>query len=399
MTGMNRLDKTIFTAIFFSIFSAVMGVGIVVPLLPVYASDLGASGFYIGMIFAAFSLSRTFLLPLFGRLSDHTGRKPYITIGMLGYALVSVAFVFSDSVSSLILVRFIQGIASAMIMPVAQAYIGDITPKSKEGTTMGLFNLSMFGGLSIGPLAGGMLNDMMGMDAAFIGMGLLSLAGFFFSQFILPPTREEMVVRQRRAPVKWKRILRDRSLCGLLTLRFSYVFCIGTIWCFLPILASGYELSSFQIGILVMLGVLVSGLLQLPMGIMADHRNKRVMAVCGSLIITLAIGSYHWAAGFWSLFAINVVFGIGGGIAMPPLMAMAVIKGNEIHAMGSVMSLLTVAHSLGMLLGAAVTGVVMDVFTLRQAFPLAGILMLSGAVVFAICTYGQPDTEIKEKIF
>ncbi|MFO8049398.1 MAG: MFS transporter [Desulfosudaceae bacterium] len=396
---MSSSDKTVFIAIFFSIFSAVMGVGIVVPLLPVYAANLGASGFYIAMIFAAFSLSRTFLLPLFGGLSDRSGRKPYITGGMLGYALVSVAFVFSDSVSSLIAVRFIQGIASAMIMPVAQAYIGDITPKDREGTTMGLFNMSMFGGLSIGPLAGGALNDMMGMDAAFIGMGILSLAGFLLSMFFLPPTREERVVRHHQAPVKWIIILKNRFLCGLFALRFAYVFCIGMVWCFLPILASRYGLSSFQIGILVMLAVFVSGILQMPMGMIADHHNKRTMAVFGSIIIALAVCCYQWATGFWSLFTINVAFGIGGGIAMPPLMALAVIKGNEVKAMGSVMSLMTVAHSLGMLTGAAVTGVVMDLFSLRQAFPLAGIIMLSGAVVFAIYTHIQSETEVQEKIF
>jgi len=144
MESMSAADKKIFAAIFFSIFGAVMGVGIVVPLLPVYAEDLGASGFYIGLIFASFSLSRTFLLPVFGTLSDRTGRKPYITAGLFGYTLVAVAFIYSHTVSGLIWLRFLQGIASAMIMPVAQAYIGDITPKNREGFTMGLFNLCRF---------------------------------------------------------------------------------------------------------------------------------------------------------------------------------------------------------------------------------------------------------------
>ncbi len=80
---MNLGDKKIFATLFFAIFATVTGVGIVVPLLPVYAHDLGASGFYIGMIFGAFSLARTFFLPYFGRLSDHKGRKPLIIPGLL----------------------------------------------------------------------------------------------------------------------------------------------------------------------------------------------------------------------------------------------------------------------------------------------------------------------------
>ena len=129
---MEKLDKKIFTTLFFSILAAVMGVGIVVPLLPVYAHDLGASGVYIGLIFGAFSLSRTFLLPYFGRVSDRKGRKPLIVTGLFAYALVSIAFILSSTVETLIALRFLQGIASAMIMPVSLAYVGDITPIGRE---------------------------------------------------------------------------------------------------------------------------------------------------------------------------------------------------------------------------------------------------------------------------
>ncbi|HSQ84686.1 MAG TPA: MFS transporter, partial [Desulfobacterales bacterium] len=66
---MKKIDKKIFGILFFSMFGTVTGVGIVVPLLPVYAENLGASGVYIGLIFGAFSISRTFLLPYFGRKS------------------------------------------------------------------------------------------------------------------------------------------------------------------------------------------------------------------------------------------------------------------------------------------------------------------------------------------
>src|SRR5210317_359921 len=141
---MNKLNKKIFGTLFFSIFAAVTGVGIVVPLLPVYAHDLGASGLYIGLIFGAFSLSRTFFLPYFGRRSDKKGRKPFIVAGLFSYAVISLAFILSSGVKSLIVIRFVQGITSAMIMPVVQAYVGDITPKVKEGWIMGLFNMSLF---------------------------------------------------------------------------------------------------------------------------------------------------------------------------------------------------------------------------------------------------------------
>ena len=114
-------------------------------------------------------------MPYFGRRSDKKGRKPFIVVGLFAYALVSMAFILAHNVESLIAIRFMQGIASAMIMTATQAYVGDITPKGREGTTMGFFNLSMFIGLSIGPLMGGVINDRFGLNTSFACMGFLAL--------------------------------------------------------------------------------------------------------------------------------------------------------------------------------------------------------------------------------
>lgn len=382
---MDTRNRRVFGILFFSIFAAIMGVGIVVPLLPVYARSLGASGFYIAMIFGAFSLSRTFLLPFFGRLSDRRGRKPFIVFGLFCYALISLAFMFSGSVQTLILIRFFQGIASAMIMPVSQAYVGDITPVGNEGLSMGLFNMSVFWGLSVGPLAGGIINDRFSLDTAFGCMGVLALMGCLASLVYLPSTHSERAVNRPRAALSWKILLRDREIAALFCMRFAYTACIGIIWGFLPVFAdSEFALTSSAIGILVMLGVFVSGLIHAPMGYLADRLHRPTMILCGGLMVSAAVFGFKWTQGFWSLFAVNVLFGVGGGVAMPALMALAVIKGNQNGAMGSVMGLLTMAHSLGMLVGALLAGIMMDLFELRHAFALGGGVMLCGIVSFGV---------------
>ena len=389
---MIQLNKKIFGALFFSIFAVVTGVGIVVPLLPVYAHDLGASGLTIGLIFGAFSLSRTAFMPYFGRLSDKKGRKPYIMAGLIGYALISIAFIASEDVQALIFFRFIQGIASAMIMPIAQAYIGDITPAGREGTTMGLFNMSVFWGLSIGPLLGGVVNNRFGLHFAFGCMGLLAFFGFFLSFFLHPATQAEQVVVQKKPITKWSRMLKDRDIAGLFIFRLAYTTCIGIIWSFLPVFANvEFSLSSSSIGILIMLGVFVSGLIHFPMGLLADRINRKAMVISGGLIISLAIFSFEWVRGFRDLFITNILFGIGGGISMPALMALSVIKGNQANSMGSVMALLTVAHSLGMLIGSISGGLAMDLFHLKQAFSFGGFFMIIGSVLFFVSTFQRKD--------
>jgi len=385
---MERLDKKIFGTLFFSIFAAVTGVGVVVPLLPIYAHDLGASGLYIGLIFGAFSISRTFFLPWFGRLSDLKGRKPFIVPGFLAYALISLSFIYANAVSTLIVIRFFHGIASAMLMPVIQAYIGDITPKGREGITMGAFNMSLFMGLSLGPLIGGIIKDHFNLQTSFICMGLLALIGFFLCLLLLPPTRSEKSIVPPEHPFSWKTLVYDWHVAGLFAFRFAYVFCVGIIWGFIPLYADlQFAASSSLIGILIMLGVFVSGLIHIPMGYLADKVSKKLMVIAGGLMVSYAILSFGWADQLGNLIRASVFFGLGGGISMPALTAMVVLKGHRINAMGSIMALMTMAHSLGMFSGALMGGMMMDFFQLQTAFPLGAGVMLICSGLFLAGTY------------
>jgi MFS family permease len=191
----------------------------------------------------------------------------------------------------------------------------------------------------------------------------------------------------------WRQLLSDREVAGLFTFRFAYTACIGIIWAFLPVFADvQFSLSSSSIGILVTLGVFVSGLMHAPMGFLADKLSRRRMVMAGGLITSLAILSFEWAYGFWDLFLANFLFGFGGGIAMPALMALAVSKGNRTEAMGSVMGLMTMAHSFGMLTGSLLAGLMMDVLDLRFAFSVGGtLLMVLGIGLFFILTRYRKD--------
>jgi MFS family permease len=380
---MPKRDRLVFITLFFSIFATITGVGIVVPLLPVYARNLGAGGVYIGLIFGAFSLSRIFFLPYFGRLSDEKGRKSLIVPGLLAYTIVSIAFLACNTIGSLILVRLVQGIASAMLMPVIQAYVGDITPTGREGFTMGLFNMSIFFGLSLGPVLGGLMHDRFSLDAAFVAMGALSLVGFFLSLLLLPPVHSERVIRRERRPAALKQLARNPNVTGLFAFRFAYTACIGIIWGFLPVLASvELTLSSTTIGFLVMLGIFISGAIQLPMGYLADRLSREGMVIVGGLMVSGAVLFFAWADRVQELVWASIVFGVGGGICMPAIMATAVVIGDATAAMGSVMALLTVAHSAGILAGSMLAGVMMDLFKLRAVFPFGALLMLLGIAAF-----------------
>jgi MFS family permease len=190
-------------------------------------------------------------------------------------------------------------------------------------------------------------------------------------------------------PVRYIALIKNRYVGALFVFRFAFTTCIGIVWAFLPLLAdSEFNLSSSAIGILVMLGVLTSGLLQTPMGLLADRFDKRVLIAAGGIVVAGSVFFFVYASGFWGLFVANILFGVGGGIAIPAVMAMTVILGRHTGAMGSIMALLTMGHSLGMLTGPILAGFMMDTFQLRVAFVGGTAVMGVGVVVAFLFTSG-----------
>jgi len=232
----------------------------------------------------------------------------------------------------------------------------------------------------------GIIHDYFSMNAAFLCMGGLSLSGCVLCVLFLPRTKLEKVVTQNLESPTLRILIKETELTGFFIFRLVYTFCIGIIWCFLPIFANlEFGLSTSEIGILVTLAVLVSGLLNVPMGFAADRFNKKTMVFLGGIVITWSIYSFVLADGFQDLFVANFLFGLGGGISMPALTALAVIKGNEAGAMGAVMAILTMAHSLGMLLGSLTAGIAMELISLRHAFSFGAVLMVFGMTAFLFC--------------
>jgi len=379
------LNVKIFATLFVAIFVTAMGAGFVAPLLPIYAHELGAGGFQIGLIFGAFSLTRTLFVPYFGKISDQKGRKPFITTGLFLYFLVSLFYAASKSVEALILLRLGQGFASAMVLPVAQAYVGEMIPPSKEGRLMGLFNISLFGGLSAGPVMGGLIKDWLNIQASFTGMGILTLLGFLLCLFLLPTERtiKSTVSRPQKKPADYMDLIKMPSVFSIFVFRTCFTTCIGITWTFLPLLAgTRIGLSSSAIGLVVMVNVLVSGLLQVPMGYAADRFSKRSLTLFGGFLALFAMLFLDHAESFAQLMLINAVLGLAGGISLPAIMAIGVIKGRQSGSMGSIMGLLALGHSIGMLAGPLLGGLLLDFFNFSAIFVSGAVVMALGVIMF-----------------
>jgi len=169
-----------------AIFLGLLGLGIVLPLLPTIVEQFHASEFWIGALFAGYGLSRILLTPSIGSLSDKYGRKWFITGGLGIYALVSVWYIFPGSIYELFVIRFVHGIASAMITTVAMSYVADLTPEGEEGKYQGKLSNAFYLGMGCGPVIGGMVSHMMGMTEVFLTMAVMALIPFLVCIKYLP---------------------------------------------------------------------------------------------------------------------------------------------------------------------------------------------------------------------
>jgi len=372
--------KKAFAILALSMFSSMLGIGIVAPLLPLYAENLGATGIWIGIIFASFSISATTVTPIAGRLSDRSGRKLFLSTGLFSYSIISLGYIWANSVLQLTLVRLIHGIAAGMILPIAQAYVGDISPPGEEGKWMGYFNAAFFTGLGFGPLMGGALTDHFGMNVAFSAMGGLNLLAFLVVALFL---RE---VRQRKMTVGPRPSFKEMSSSGMVKGLFSFRLALslgrGAFATFLPIFAGIYiGLSPTLIGILIAVNILLMSLLGVYGGNIADRFNRRILVVVGSLINLTYLALIPFTYSFWQLLGLCALGGLGGAISMPAASALTVEEGRK-FGMGSTMAIFSMAFGIGMAIGPLLSGVIADLANINSVFYFGASMGLVGTVLF-----------------
>jgi DHA1 family multidrug resistance protein-like MFS transporter len=370
-----------FIVLFCSIFVSMIGISIILPLLPIYADSLGAKGMSLAIIFAGFPIARAIFMPIIGRISDKRGRKMFIAWGLLIYGAISLAFPAAQDITSLTLFRIIQGLAAAMILPTAMAYIGDISPVQKEGFYMGIFNVALFAGFGTGPFMGGVLMDFLGMNYAFYAMGCLSIISCVFLIIFLP-----RVMKTNPAKVKkkasYRNILTSNILAAASTFRFISSFGRGILSCFMPLLASQLLLlKGWEIGLILSCNLLLISVLQAPFGKLADLFSRSKLVIIGYIVFAISLFLVPFSRNFSELLIVNLAMGLSGAISLPPATAMVVEEGRK-FGMGSTMGLFNMAMSFGLAGGPLLSGLFVESLGLESPFYIAALAALVGLLTF-----------------
>lgn len=182
----------------FALVVITLGSGMVIPIFPFYIERLGGGGRELGLLIATAAFMEFIFAPLWGSISDRTGRKPILIIGVVGNALSMVLFGLSTELWMLFAARGLAGVLSSATMPTSMAYVGDVTSDEDRGSGMGILGSAMGLGVILGPGLGGLLATGSLSTPFFIAAGL-SICSFLFVALLLP---ESLQGSQLRSDVK-----------------------------------------------------------------------------------------------------------------------------------------------------------------------------------------------------
>jgi MFS family permease len=281
-----------------------------------------------------------------------------------------------------------------MIIPIAKAYVGELSPRGEEGTWMGYYNTAFFAGIGSGPLIGGILYDTFsanpplfgtldsGMVAAFSAMGLLNMLAAITVFFFLPEIKQEP--GKTRPKPSYRTMSRSGPFLGLMSLRLVEGLGRSSFFAFIPIFAGlQLGLSTTQIGTIITTQVLLSALLQAPMGKITDKISSRVsrrsMIIGGGIIIVIYMCLAPMATHYWHLLGISITAGIVSSITTPTGSVIAVSEGRK-FGMASVMATVSIAISAGMALGPFLGGIIVE--ATNQGLPEGATQDVTGVFYF-----------------
>jgi len=209
----------------FTLLVVMLGYGMVMPIMPFLIEKLGAGGQELGWLVSTYSLMQLVCAPLWGILSDRSGRKPIIAIGVLGYAITLFLFGLATEFWMLFLVRTLAGILSSATMPTSMAYISDHVPEGERSGGMGQLGAAIGAGVVAGPLLGGLLSSRSLSLPFFIGAGLAGIS-FLLVLFFLPETHSQGKAA-KKPPFRWGGLRQVLSSPARLLLLLIFIMSFG----------------------------------------------------------------------------------------------------------------------------------------------------------------------------
>jgi MFS family permease len=335
--------------LFVIVFIDLLGFGMVVPLLQLYARELHAPVAHVGLVSTGYSAMQLLFAPVWGRLSDRIGRRPML-LGSI--AMTAVAFALTGSARSfawLLGARLFAGAATANIA-IAQAYVADVTTPENRARGMGVIGAAFGLGFVFGPFLGGVLSAY-GLGVPFLVAGALAAVNGVLAFFILPepPVQRAAQVKGRMAALS-EAVRRPRVRRLLAAYLVSVAAFSGFENTFAMLAADRFGFSSRQVGyVFALIGVVMVIVQGRLIGPLTARYGESRLWWSGMVLQAIALAAFPFA-GAAGLVLACVPLAVGSGISGPAIASLFSRESGSEHQ-GTSLGVAQSASALGRIVG------------------------------------------------
>ena len=365
--------------LFLTILVNLIGFGIIIPLLPFYATTYGASPLMIGLLFASFSISQLIAAPLLGGWSDRWGRRPVLILSLIGTAISFVMLALATNLAMLFAARIVDGLSGGNITT-ARAYIADVTPHEDRARAYGFLGAAFGLGFILGPALGGFFSHISYTAPIWVAV-VVTLAATVLAWVWLPET----VHRAQAESMSPWRAVRDvatrPNLRVLLGVDFIYWMSFAVYQTTFALFGAhrfgfdaaktGYFLSAFGF-----LGVIVQGAL---VGPIVNRLGERTTLTAGLLLTAVGWGgsAMTYSLPVFTLMLVPGAMGIGlCNATLSALISHAAGPGEQGRVQGAAGALESVGRTVGPVWGNGA----LERFGEGSAYAAAAVLLVGAAL-------------------
>lgn len=393
---MTKPSRAPLAILFLTVFLDLLGFGLIIPTLGVYAKALAQDANISYPFFAATSLGfiysamQLICTPLWGRLSDRIGRRPVLLISIAGSALGFLGVGLASSFWWLLLARAFAGVMTSNLS-VAQAFIADVTTPETRSKGMGLIGMAFGFGFILGPFIGGELGGAFGAEApSFFAAGLAGL-NFLWALFALPESKkpgQEQRPRTSRFETLRRDIFGEPRLVGLVLLSFLSIFAFaGLEQTFGLMVQEKFSLSEEDAGQLAgrylgfagLIGAVIQGGL---LGRLVKRFKEPNLIAFGIITMGLGMLLISFFDGRWLLLLPMALVSVGQSAFTPSANGL-LSRFADPERQGEILGAAQSANSLGRILGPAFAGVMFQNLGYQAPY-ISGAIVLALAFLFAL---------------
>jgi DHA1 family multidrug resistance protein-like MFS transporter len=359
------------------------GIGLATPILPLYASSLGASWTEIGLMGTSWGIMTTLLATVAGRVSDRLGRRPLLIASAALSSAAAFLYLISSTILQVILLRILEGAAWAFFWPTVEALATEIANPRLAGRAMGFVTVSYAIAFGASSLSGGSIAGALGYKFTFVVYLAFAVLSIPFAISLHDHAqRTALGTRQENEEHNLSELMSKQVFLAYV-LGITYTIGLGALLTFFSVFAKTLGATVFLVGGLFAFFWTGRILGSYGGGRLSDKHGRGLVAIGAMLGSTVGFIVIAVSNGIWALLVGVIVTGLSIGATFPVGVALISDHINE-SLRGFAMGIFETACGAGVMLGAAIGGILADMYSPNAPYLMAAAVNLACATLFTI---------------